>query len=263
MVHDRHGGRVPVLQHLSIAAPAYNEAEGLAEVLLAWVEYLRNYSGLLSFEIVVCNDGSSDGTGELLDALAAENPEIRPIHLPHNEGAGAALAQAILHTQKDWVLLMDTDGQFPVENLERLAKTLQTARVQAVIGVRCKKDNALARFGSAASSRICNRLHGTRLRDFNSACKLVQGNLLRALRLEARGMNYSTEITARLIECGAPLAEVDIEHRAREYGRSHLRFMRDSVHRALFTAYLALRLLLINRNILRVSYEKTARVAKE
>lgn len=254
---------MPVLQHLSIAAPAYNEAEGLAEVILAWIEYLRHYPGLLSFEIVVCNDGSRDGTGELLDTLAAQHPEIRPIHLPHNEGAGAALAQAIMHTQKDWVLLMDTDGQFPIENLERLAQAQQSARTQAVIGVRCKKDTALARIGSALSGRVCNRLHGTKLRDFNSACKLVQGDLLRSLRLEARGMNYSTEITARLIECRVPVAEVDIEHRAREHGKSHLRFMKDSMHRVLFTAYLALRLLLINRNILRVSYEKTARVAKE
>ncbi len=75
---------------LSVASPAYNEAEGIERVVRQWLEYLRGIPQLEHFEIVVCNDGSRDDTGSILDRVAAEMPELRPIHSPRNRGAGAA-----------------------------------------------------------------------------------------------------------------------------------------------------------------------------
>ncbi len=130
---------------------------------------------------------------------------------------------------------------------------MRSPDIVAVLGVRNKKDHWFARFGSKASGLVCNIVHGSHLNDFNSAFKLVSGPLLRTLTLEAKGMNYSTELTSRLLEVRMPLVEVDVVHQARHQGKSNLRWVRDSLHRFLFVCYLALRQLLLKWNVLRRS----------
>jgi glycosyltransferase involved in cell wall biosynthesis len=237
---------------IAVAAPAYNEAAGLERVVGHWLEYLRGHKEVARFEIVVCNDGSRDGTGYFLDRAAAAAAEIRPVHHERNEGAAAALATAIGRTTADWVLLLDADGQFPIENLDRVVSLLDQAGARAFIGVRSRKrGSAFERFGMWASGLLANLFHGTRLRDFNCAFKVVHGPLLRSLVLEAKGLNYSTEITSRLVECGVTLHEVEIEHAARGWGRSSATSWRSVVHRALFVLYLGVRQLLLRWGVLR------------
>jgi glycosyltransferase involved in cell wall biosynthesis len=240
---------------LSVAAPAYNEAEGIEAVIADWHRFLSAQTDLAEFEIVICNDGSKDKTGDILDRLTLSYPQLRPLHFAANQGAAAALNAAIAATRGEWVLLMDSDGQFAIENLpDMLAGLRRTGGPKsdclAAIGIRQKKDAAFAQFGSWASGLVCNLVHGSRLRDFNSAFKLVYGPTLRGLGLEAKGMNYSTEVTSRLLECGIVPVEVRIEHRPRIAGTSHMKLMRGAVHRFLFVAYIALRQLLLRLGIL-------------
>ncbi len=236
---------------LAIAAPAFNEAGALREVVREWIDYLRQLDSIGEFEIVVCNDGSRDATGAILDELAREYPQVRPIHFPQNQGAAAALTAAIAATRLDWVLLIDADGQFPIANLELMLAEVRRRRVPAAIGVREKKDRLLARFGTASSALICNLLHHSSIRDFNSAFKLVWGPLLRALDFEAKGMNYSTEVTSRLLESGVPIAEVAIDHRPRSVGVSNMKLLRGARDRLLFVTYIALRQMLLESGVLR------------
>ncbi len=239
-----------IVRTVSIAAPAYNESAGIERVVTDWLTYMRTVSHIESFEVVVCNDGSRDNTGALLDAMAQANPELKPVHLAQNQGAAAALTQAIKSTSKDWVLLIDSDGQFPIENLAAMVAAIGASGKLAAIGVRQKKDTAFARFGTWSSGALCNLFHGTSYRDFNSAFKLVSGPLLRAITLEAKGLNYSTEITSRLLECRAEMAEVEIEHRPRIAGTSSMRLIGGSIHRFMFVFYIGVRQLLLNMQIL-------------
>jgi glycosyltransferase involved in cell wall biosynthesis len=236
--------------NLSVAAPAYNEAAGIESIVTEWCAFLSTCRDVASFEIVICNDGSKDETGAILDRLAGQHPELRPLHFARNQGAAAALNAAIAATTGDWVLLIDSDGQFPIENLPDMLAVLRTSGGQAAIGIRQKKDISFAQFGSWASGLACNLLHGSRVHDFNSAFKLVWGSTLRRLGLEARGMNYSTEVTSRLLECGFSLAEVEIEHRPRASGVSSMKLVRGAAHRFLFVGYIALRQLLLRLGIL-------------
>lgn len=235
---------------LSVAAPAYNEAEGIEAVVAEWHGYLSSLAELESFEIVICNDGSRDRTGEILDRLTLSVPELRPLHFAQNQGAAAALNAAIAATKGDWVLLIDSDGQFPIQNLPDMMAALRKSGGRAAIGIRQKKDVAFAQFGSWASGHICNLAHGSRMRDFNSAFKLVWGPTLRNLGLEAKGMNYSTEVTSRLLERGIVPVEVSIEHRPRITGVSSMKLVRGAIHRFLFVSYIALRQLLLGLGIL-------------
>jgi dolichol-phosphate mannosyltransferase len=234
---------------LSVAAPAYNEAAGIEAVVAEWHEFLSKQDGLAEFEIVICNDGSKDATGEILDRLAQRYSHLRPMHFPANRGAAAALTAAISVTRGDWVLLLDSDGQFPICNLPDLLAALGGGG-HAALGVRRKKDAVFAQFGSWASGVVCNLVHGSHLNDFNSACKLVWGPTLRGLRLEAKGMNYSTEVTSRLLECGVIPVEVKIEHRPRQTGVSSMKLLRGTRDRLLFVSYIALRQLLLRLQIL-------------
>ncbi len=235
---------------LSVAAPAYNEAAGIEAVIENWQGFLSTQRGLASYEIVICDDGSTDRTGDILDRLTLSCPQLRVLHFERNQGAAAALNAAIAATSGDWVLLLDSDGQFAIENLPAMIEAVRGSGAKAAIGVRQKKDSAFAQFGSWSSGLVCNLLHGSRMRDFNSAFKLVWGPSLRGLGLEAKGMNYSTEVTSRLLERGIVPVEVAIEHRPRASGASHMRLLRGALHRFLFVCYIALRQLLLRLGIL-------------
>jgi dolichol-phosphate mannosyltransferase len=242
----------PSVRSLSIAAPAYNEGEGIVPVVQHWLEYFRGRTDLESFEIVICNDGSRDDTVERLKGIGAPTDQLVVINHATNQGAGAAVATAISGTTSDWVLLVDSDGQFAIENFDLLLEGIRATGAPAAIGVRTKKlDGAFARFGSWSSGLLCNFFHRTNYRDFNSACKLVKGDLLRSLRLECKGLNYSTDVTSKLIERGVEIAEVEIIHLPRVAGTSSLRKFRGARDRFLFVLYLGFRQFLIRMRILR------------
>ena len=243
---------MPLKVHkLSLAAPAYNESAGIVPLVDGWLAYLRQAKLAGAFEIVICNDGSKDQTGALMDDLARVNPEFRPVHHKVNQGAAAALTTAIQHTKGDWVLLIDSDGQFPLENLPTMMKAAFAEKSGAVVGVRTRKqDSAFTRFGSAASGWLCNLFHGTHYRDFNCALKLIEGRIVRSLHLEAKGLNYSGEVMSKLLERGIRLSEAEVSHSKRTHGVSSAKALKGARDRFLFVTYIGLRQLLLRTQVL-------------
>lgn len=242
-----------MIESLSIACPAYNEGAKIEAILEEWISYFRKLEFKKGFEIVVCDDGSKDNTAEIVQDLSKRHPEIRLVRHSANQGAAAALWNAIAHTTKQWVLLQDSDGQFPISNFELLAVCLEAhPNALATSGVRKRKnDSLLNRSGSWMSGKICNWVHGTNFKDFNCALKLVNGEVLRNLLLESKGMNYSLELTSKLIEQGISQIEVEVEvddsPPPKRSLNSNLRRVRD---RFLFVSYLALRQSLIRAKVL-------------
>ncbi len=239
---------------LSIAAPAYNEGESIGAIVRTWSEYLSAMKNLKDFEIVVCNDGSKDNTGTILNELSHTDPHIKPVSFAVNQGAAAALSHAIHNTRHPWVLLLDSDGQYGIENVVKLIAEVEShPDCNAVIGVRMHKhDSAFTQFGSAASGWLCNLFHDTNYRDFNCALKLVDGEILRSLSLEAKGLNYSGEVSSKLIERGVVFREVEVEHKKRVAGRSSSQNLKAAWHRLLFVIYLGFRQFLIHQKVLQV-----------
>lgn len=243
---------------LSIAAPAYNEEDSIEEVINSWIIFLlkqRNF--IKQFEIVICDDGSADATFNILDRLGRKYKQIRPIHLIQNQGAASALSIAISNTKYDWILLLDSDGQFPIENFSILWEVLETSKAYSVIGIRQKKDSLFTRFGSYSSGFLCNILHNSKIKDFNCALKLSWGPLLRSFYLEAKGMNYSTEITSSILRSKVNVAQVNCIHKHRVGGKSKMKLFRDALHRFLFVFFLGIKILLVRIKVLREPhYEK-------
>ena len=206
-------------------------------MITEWHGFLSAQSGVAEFEIVICNDGSKDATGDILDRLTLSFPQLRPLHFAQNQGAAAALNAAIAATKGDWVLLMDSDGQFPIENLPDMLAALRRSggqrRHRHPPEERCRlSPNSAA--GPAAWSAIWCMAAGCS--DFNSAFKLVWGPTLRGLGLEAKGMNYSTEVTSRLLERGIVPVEVAIAHRPRTTGASSMKLVRGAIASLSFCA---------------------------
>ena len=240
-----------MLPDISIAAPAYNESQNISQLVETWIQFLKARFKPGDFEIVVCDDGSKDNTWEILSELARANPSVKPCRHPVNQGAAVAVRTAIRHTTKTWVLLLDSDGQYPIDNLDLFMKEEERTHVPAYIGYRERKaDSAFARFGSWISGVACNLFHGTRYRDFNCALKLVDGKLLRDLDLEAKGLNYSTEISSKILERGVAMKEIEVLHQARKAGRSSRTLLRGSLHRFLFVTYIGCRQFLLKVELL-------------
>lgn len=235
--------------HLSVAAPCYNEAEGIEAVVCEWVAVLATMAQ--PSEIVLCNDGSTDGTTEVLERLHARFPRLRVVHNAKNGGYGRALSCAIAATRGDYVVTIDSDGQFDLTDAFSLLSELEIGGYDGVTGWRMgKKDSAVRILGDRCMNLIVRTLFRTRLRDTNCAIKVVKGDLLRALRIEARGYPTPTEICLRLAARGARLGERGVTHRERAAGMSKLHPFRTAWSFLRFLVYLRCKLKLYQAGII-------------
>ncbi|MBL8692620.1 MAG: glycosyltransferase family 2 protein [Planctomycetes bacterium] len=226
---------------LSVCAPAYNECEGIEKVVRSWAAMAPSFGH--SMEFVVTNDGSTDGTGEILDRLAKEIPLLRVVHLPKNGGYGRALGAAIAASRGRYVATIDSDGQFDLADAKRLLERATRDGADLVSGFRtAKKDSFLRVFANRAQNGLVAFLCGARFQDANCALKVAVGERIRGMKLEATGYPLPTEICVRFAARGHRIVEEPVAHREREAGQSKLRFLRTSWRMFVFMLYLRKRI---------------------
>lgn len=231
----------PTIPELSVCAPAFNERDGIEPVVREWVEILSTFSFVS--EIVITNDGSTDGTGEVLNRLSAEIPILRVVHLARNGGYGRALSAAISASRGRYVATIDSDGQFDVTDAKRLLERATRENCELVTGFRvAKKDSVLRVFANHAQNSLVGFLCGVRMRDSNCALKVMKGDLIRSMKLEATGYPFPTEICVRISARGHKIAEEPVAHRERAAGQSKLKFLRTSLRMLVFLFYLRKRI---------------------
>ena len=205
--------------HLSYFFPAHNEEANLAGLV---EEALATLPGLaVTFEIIVVNDGSRDGTAAIADELAAANPDVvRAVHHPTNLGYGSALRSGLGAARYELVAFTDGDRQFQVADLGRLAERLAaTDAPDVVVGFRIKRADPLIRTIYARVYRLANRvLFGLRVTDVDCACKLFRREALDGLRVESGGAFFSAELLIKLRAAGRSVAEVGVPHYPRTAG---------------------------------------------
>jgi dolichol-phosphate mannosyltransferase len=222
---------------LSVAAPCYNEADGIEAVVAEWDAVLATVPS--PTEIVLCNDGSTDGTGEVLERLRERLPRLRVVHHAVNGGYGRALSSAVAATRGEYVATIDSDGQFDLGDALDLLRELEREGYDGVTGRRMgKKDSALRVLADRCMNLLVRVMFGTPLRDTNCALKVVRGDVLRALRIEARGYPTPTEICIRLSARACRLGERGVTHRERAAGTSKLHPFRTAWSFVRFLFYL-------------------------
>jgi glycosyltransferase involved in cell wall biosynthesis len=218
---------------LSLVLPAHNEEANIALVVEQALKVLPEFAD--EFEIIPVNDGSRDRTGEILDALAADDPRVKPRHHPANRGYGGALTTGFEASSGDFVMFMDSDRQFDIRDIGLLAPFV--GQFDIVAGFRMQRNDPFHRRVFAETFNVAVRiLFGVHLRDIDCAFKIFRGDLLRSLELTAPGALINTEIQAKLRRQGATLEQVGVHHYPRVAGkptggsaRVILRAMRETV----------------------------------
>jgi glycosyltransferase involved in cell wall biosynthesis len=233
---------------LSLCAPAYNEAEGIAEVIAAWEKTVAAFG--IPTEIVIANDGSTDGTGEILARLQQRYDNLVIVEQQPNAGYGRAVAAAIAGARGSQVMTLDSDGQFDPGEYPRLLPLLEQG-CDIVTGYRLRKNDRMARvLADRALNIIVRVMFGLRLRDTNCALKLMRAEAARSIRIEARGFPTPTELLVKAAAQGYTIGEVGITHYPRLAGASKLKVMRTGWHFLLFLVYLRLKLALYRRRVI-------------
>jgi dolichol-phosphate mannosyltransferase len=199
---------------LSVVVPAYNEERTVAGVLRAHADLGRRLAG--EVEIVVCDDGSTDGTPAAIAAAAADVPEVRIIHNATNAGIPATMKRLYAAARGDWVYFTPADGQVPVGALETMWKAREGMAL--VVGRRVPRRDPLSRVLIAelysAGLRAVFRLP---IKDIDSV-KLYRGEDLRSLQVRSRSNFFEAEMLITLCRRQRPVTEVIVEHRPRIAG---------------------------------------------
>jgi len=245
MAKSNHQGQ-PLL---SVTAPVFNEEENIEKVLTYWDELL-SAAGVDS-EIVVTNDGSTDDTARILSVLRETIPRLKVVTRERNQGYGKALSTAISHSQGEWVVTIDSDGQFDLRDSIPLLRTALAENLDGVTGYRGKKKDTLFRvFADRALNIIVRTLFGVNYRDTNCALKVIKGDFLRQVNIEARGYPAPTEILIKLNRLGANVSEGRVTHTERTAGLSKLKPFQTSVNFLKFLIYLKLKIYLYKTKVI-------------
>ena len=172
------------------------------------------------WEIVVVDDGSTDGTSELADRLAATVAGVRVVHHERNLGYGAALRTGFEAARHEWVFFTDADGQFDPKELGELLAMAD--RHDAVLGWRrTREDHALRKVNTWLWSLVVRAVVGLDVRDPDCAFKLLRRSRVAALGpLTTGGAVTSTELLVKLRRSGVTWAEVPVTHRPRLAGQA-------------------------------------------
>ena len=199
---------------LSLVIPVHNEREALPGLLDESERVCRRLGR--SWEIVVVDDGSIDGTTELLERRS-DHPGLRVVRLRRNFGKAAALTAGFEHSSGDLVITLDGDGQDDPSEIPALIAKLDQGYGLVSGWKQERRDPPLKRWSSRIFNRVTGLVSGLPLHDFNCGFKAYRGHCARSLDLYGELHRYIPVLAAQQ---GWQVAEVPVRHRPRVHGRS-------------------------------------------
>jgi glycosyltransferase involved in cell wall biosynthesis len=216
---------------LSIIIPVYNEIETIAEILARvrgvplqiaiWGGEAHMETLTLDREIVIVDDGSTDGTRAYLDTLR-DAPDLRIIFHEVNQGKGAAVLTGLQHASGDIMLIQDADLEYDPRDYPALLQPILERRTEVVYGSRFRGGPAKAMFfwhmlGNRFLTFVTNILYNTILTDMETCYKVFTREVAEQLRLQAPGWGFDPEITVQILLRGYRIYEVPISYTGREF----------------------------------------------
>jgi glycosyltransferase involved in cell wall biosynthesis len=199
---------------LSVVVPVYNEKATLATVVAAVLALP------LRVEVLLVDDGSSDGSGALCDQLGAAHAEVVRVFHQHNRGKGAAVRVGIAAAKGDAVVVQDADLEYDPHDLVRLFHEMQRHGYPVIYGSRrlhYRSASVQARYywGGVVITWVTNLLYGARLTDEPTCYKMWQRELIQSIPLSCDGFEFCPEVTAKVLRRGLRIPELQIRYTPR------------------------------------------------
>ncbi len=212
---DEHDGSQPFeYSLLSVIVPVFNERPTVAEV----IRRIRTVQLPVAIEVIVVDDGSTDGTDKVLAAVG--DSTIRVITHQQNRGKGAAIRTGMEAVRGDLVLVQDADLEYDPEDWSKLLDPILRGKSQVVYGSRFTGERRnmmpLHWIGNRFLNLVTNILYSSTLSDMETCYKLFDRRVLEGLTIESNRFEFEPEITAKVLRRGYRIYEVPISYAGRE-----------------------------------------------
>jgi len=211
---------------LSVVMPVYNERNTIEEIIA------RVMAVPVRTELIVVDDGSTDGTRELLPELQRRHG-FKLVLQPKNQGKGAALRRGFQEVSGDLVVIQDADLEYSPEEFPQLIDLICQGRADVVYGSRFLGRHRVFLFTHYAGNRlltlITNVLYNTMLTDMETCYKVMRADVLRSFELESNGFGIEPELTAKIFKRRYRVYEVPITYDGRGYEEGKKITWRDGV----------------------------------
>jgi len=198
--------------------PAYNDSGTIASLVIAARQTASRLTS--NFEVIVVNDGSADGTAQIVDELARTYPEVKVVHHAHNRGYGAALRSGFAAATRELVFYTDGDAQYDPSEMAILWHALRGG-VDLVNGYKISRSDPYHRI---LIGRIYHHtvklLFGLRVRDVDCDFRLMRRSIFERVSLETSSGVICLEMMKKIQDAGFRVAEVPVHHYHRVYGKS-------------------------------------------
>lgn len=200
---------------ISVFFPCFNERENIESLVREAAEVLETVSR--DFEIIIVDDGSTDGTGPLADALAAKNPFVKVVHHAVNSGYGAALQSGFRTASKELVFYTDGDHQFDLKELPGILPLIEQYDIVSCFRLN-RREGLIRRVNAFCWTRLVCTLFRLKLKDIDCAFKLYKREIFDKMTLVSAGALIDTEILARAVRKGYTIVQVGVHHYPRLAG---------------------------------------------
>ncbi len=227
MTVDSWNASLPEASLLSVIVPVFNERGTVAEIL----RRMRSVSLPLELEIIVVDDGSTDGSDQVLAAL--KDSTVRVIRHSTNKGKGAAVRSGLRAARGDLLLIQDADLEYDPDEWTKLLEPLLKGKADVVYGSRFtgeRKNMMLMHWiGNRFLCLVTNVLYATTLSDMETCYKLFRRTVLSGITLRANRFDFEPEITAKVLRSGYRIYEVPISYAGREFSEGKKITWRDGL----------------------------------
>ena len=200
---------------LSVIVPVYDERNTVVEI----VRRMRAVELPVDLEVLVVDDGSTDGTRDVLQQL--HDSTVRVITHERNQGKGAAIRTGLAQLTGDLVLVQDADLEYDPEDWPKLLNPIMRGKAQVVYGSRFTGERRNMLFlhwvGNRFLSLVTNVLYNTTLSDMETCYKLFDRSILDGITLRATRFEFEPEVTAKILRRGIRIYEVPISYTGREF----------------------------------------------
>ena len=199
---------------LTVIMPVFNERSTVAEV----VRRMRAVELPCTLQVIVVDDGSSDGSDKVLRAI--EDSTIRVIRHERNQGKGAAIRTGLAQARGDLLLIQDADLEYDPQDWPKLLRPILDGKARVVYGSRFtgERKNMLPLhwFGNRLLSLVTNVLYSSTLSDMETCYKLFDAQVLEGITIVSNRFDFEPEITAKVLRRGHRIYEVPISYAGRE-----------------------------------------------